>query len=213
MRVNRRRVRLTAFALAPMVRARRAEGASSMAVSKEQVLAALAKVAAPDGTAADRDAGVLSDIVVTDGKVFFSITVDAAVGEGLGAGAQARGRRGQGRAGRAVRAGRAHRRTQPAGSARGSRSPRSRRRAPHAHAQPRAAGRQARSRAFPASTRSSRSRPAKAASANRRPRSISRSACATSASRSACSMPTSTARRCRSCWRSRRSRRRSAAPG
>jgi ATP-binding protein involved in chromosome partitioning len=48
-----------------------------MAVSMEQVLAALAKVPTPGGTALP-DARVLSDIVVSDGKVFFSITVDAA---------------------------------------------------------------------------------------------------------------------------------------
>jgi ATP-binding protein involved in chromosome partitioning len=48
-----------------------------MAVSKEQVLSALAKVASPGGVALP-DARVLSDVVVTDGKVFFSITVDAA---------------------------------------------------------------------------------------------------------------------------------------
>jgi ATP-binding protein involved in chromosome partitioning len=48
-----------------------------MAVTKEQVLAALAKVPSPGG-AALTEARVLSDIVVTDGKVFFSITVDAA---------------------------------------------------------------------------------------------------------------------------------------
>ena len=48
-----------------------------MAVSKEQVLAALAKVPAPGGGTL-QDAKVLSDIVVSDGKVFFSITVDAA---------------------------------------------------------------------------------------------------------------------------------------
>ena len=48
-----------------------------MAVSKEQILAALAKVPAPGG-AALTDAQVLSDVVVTDGKVFFSLTVDAA---------------------------------------------------------------------------------------------------------------------------------------
>ena len=48
-----------------------------MAVSKEQVLGALAKVLSPDGTPLP-DARVLSDIVVSDGKVFFSLTVDAA---------------------------------------------------------------------------------------------------------------------------------------
>jgi len=48
-----------------------------MTVSKEQVLGALAKVASPGGTSLP-EARVLSDVVVTDGKVFFSITVDAA---------------------------------------------------------------------------------------------------------------------------------------
>jgi ATP-binding protein involved in chromosome partitioning len=48
-----------------------------MAVTKEHVLAALAKVPSPGGTSLP-EARVLSDIVVTEGKVFFSITVDAA---------------------------------------------------------------------------------------------------------------------------------------
>jgi ATP-binding protein involved in chromosome partitioning len=47
-----------------------------MAVSKEQVLAALAKVPSPTGETLPQ-ARVLSDIVVSDGKVFFSLTVDA----------------------------------------------------------------------------------------------------------------------------------------
>jgi len=48
-----------------------------MAVGKEQVLAALAQVAAPDGRPLT-EAGVMSDVLVSDGKVFFSLTVDAA---------------------------------------------------------------------------------------------------------------------------------------
>jgi ATP-binding protein involved in chromosome partitioning len=48
-----------------------------MAVTKEQVLTALSQVPAPDGTPLPQ-ARVLSDIVATDGKVFFSMTVDAA---------------------------------------------------------------------------------------------------------------------------------------
>jgi ATP-binding protein involved in chromosome partitioning len=47
-----------------------------MAATKEQVLASLAKIPAPDGTPIT-EADVLSDVVVSDGKVFFSITVDA----------------------------------------------------------------------------------------------------------------------------------------
>ena len=49
-----------------------------MAVTKDEVLAALDKVPSPDGTPLPRT-GKLSDIVASDGKVFFSITVDAAV--------------------------------------------------------------------------------------------------------------------------------------
>ncbi len=48
-----------------------------MAVTKEQVLAALATVKSP-GVETLTDARVLSNIVVSDGKVFFSITVNAA---------------------------------------------------------------------------------------------------------------------------------------
>jgi ATP-binding protein involved in chromosome partitioning len=48
-----------------------------MAVRKEQIMAALALVPAPGGVALT-DTNVLSDVVVADGKVFFSITVDAA---------------------------------------------------------------------------------------------------------------------------------------
>ena len=48
-----------------------------MAASKEQILAALAKVPAPGGGTLT-ESKVLSDIVVSDGKVFFSLTVDAA---------------------------------------------------------------------------------------------------------------------------------------
>jgi len=48
-----------------------------MASLKDEVVAALGKVASPDGTPLP-DTGTLSDIVATDGKVFFSITVDAA---------------------------------------------------------------------------------------------------------------------------------------
>ena len=48
-----------------------------MAVSKDDVLAALGKILSPEGKPLTATA-TLSDIVVTDGKVFFSITADAA---------------------------------------------------------------------------------------------------------------------------------------
>jgi ATP-binding protein involved in chromosome partitioning len=46
--------------------------------TKEQVLASLSAVKGPDGVPLPAS-GKLSDVVVSDGKVFFSITVDAAV--------------------------------------------------------------------------------------------------------------------------------------
>jgi ATP-binding protein involved in chromosome partitioning len=49
-----------------------------MALTKQQVLDSLARVPAPDGRPLT-EAGVLSDVMVGDGKVFFSLTVDAAV--------------------------------------------------------------------------------------------------------------------------------------
>src|SRR6188508_3552246 len=45
--------------------------------SKEQILQSLGRVPAPDGRPLPQT-GTLSEIVVSDGKVFFSITVDAA---------------------------------------------------------------------------------------------------------------------------------------
>src|SRR5262249_33925508 len=46
--------------------------------TKDDVLAALAAVKSPDGAPLPQT-GKLSDVVATDGKVFFSITVDAAI--------------------------------------------------------------------------------------------------------------------------------------
>jgi ATP-binding protein involved in chromosome partitioning len=47
-----------------------------MAVTKDDVLANLARVSCPDGTPLHKS-GALSDVLATEGKVFFSITVDA----------------------------------------------------------------------------------------------------------------------------------------
>jgi ATP-binding protein involved in chromosome partitioning len=47
-----------------------------MALTKEQVLDSLARVASPDGTPLPQT-GTLSDVVVSDGKVFFSVAVDS----------------------------------------------------------------------------------------------------------------------------------------
>src|SRR5262245_59206415 len=60
-----------------MVAARKSKRRSAMAPTKQDVLNSLAKVPAPDGTPL-AEADALSDVVVTDGKVFFSIPVDAA---------------------------------------------------------------------------------------------------------------------------------------
>jgi ATP-binding protein involved in chromosome partitioning len=48
-----------------------------MALSKDDVLAALGKISSPDGVPLPKT-GKLSEIIVADGKVFFSITVDSA---------------------------------------------------------------------------------------------------------------------------------------
>jgi ATP-binding protein involved in chromosome partitioning len=50
---------------------------ATMAPTKQQVLDSLAKIAGPDG-APLTESGKLSDVMVSDGKVFFSISVDAA---------------------------------------------------------------------------------------------------------------------------------------
>ena len=47
-----------------------------MSTSKDDILAALGKISSPDGAALPAT-GKLSEIVVADGKIFFSITVDA----------------------------------------------------------------------------------------------------------------------------------------
>ena len=172
----------------------------AVSVTQQQVLDRLGKVTSPRGVALT-DANVLSAITVNDGKVFFSINVDAAEArawESVRAQAEAAVRAIPGVT-TAMVALTAERK--PAAGAAAA--------APHRHAPGRAAGlgapaaaqsrpRRCRGRRkFPASPPSSRWPPARAASANRPPRSISRSACAISACASACSMPTSTGRRCR----------------
>src|SRR5258708_28623754 len=58
---------------------------SHMALTKSEVLARLERVASPDGLALP-ETGALSRIVVSDGKVFFSITIDAAAVNAWGPG-------------------------------------------------------------------------------------------------------------------------------
>jgi ATP-binding protein involved in chromosome partitioning len=52
-----------------------------MAVTKDEVLASLARVSCPDGSPLHKS-GALSDVLASDGKVFFSITVDATLVKG-----------------------------------------------------------------------------------------------------------------------------------
>jgi ATP-binding protein involved in chromosome partitioning len=62
-----------------MVRAQSSKQAkTTMAPTKQQVLDSLSKIAGPDGAPLTAS-GKLSDVMVSDGKVFFSITVDADV--------------------------------------------------------------------------------------------------------------------------------------
>ncbi len=80
-----------------------------MALTKEQVLAVLEKVTSPDGIPLPKT-GTLSEIVAGDGKVFFSITVDATHVKSWELGAKARRGCGAGAAGRHLRIGGADRR-------------------------------------------------------------------------------------------------------
>src|ERR1700728_2455905 len=128
-----------------------------MASLKDDVLAALAKVASPQGQKLT-ETGTLSDVVVTDGKVFFSISVDA--------GAVKEWESVRGRAEAAARAVPGVQSVLVALTAERGRA--------------KAEGRRRRL-VFPALPRSSRWPRARVASANRPPRSISRSACAISA--------------------------------
>src|SRR3974390_806136 len=54
-----------------------ARAGEEMTVTKDQVLAALEGVKSPDGVPLPKT-GTLSEVVAGDGKVFFSLTVDAA---------------------------------------------------------------------------------------------------------------------------------------
>ncbi len=171
-----------------------------MSVTQQQVLDALAKVASPRGVALT-NAGVLSPIAVNDGKVFFSINVDAAEArawESVRAAAEAAVRAIPGvsvamvaltaerKPGAAPRSPPPHRHAQGVPNVAAHRPPQG-----AAFADVEAGGN---SRRLPPSLRSL---PARAGSENRPPRSIWRSACAILVCGSACSMPTSTDRRCR----------------
>ena len=173
-----------------------------MSVTQQQVLDALARVTSPRGVALT-NAGVLSAISASDGKVFFSINVDAAEArawESIRAAGRSRGAR---HSRRRHRDGRTDGRTQGGSAAAAPPAPHracshgvqtgAAHRPPQGPALRRCRGR----RKFPAFPPSSRWPPARAASANRPPRSISRSGFAISACASACSMPISTGRRCR----------------
>ena len=189
---------------ARMVAATQRKQRSAMAPTKQQILDSLAKVPAPDGTPLT-ETDALSDVVVTDGKVFFSIAVDAAAVKAWEPVRE--------RAEKAVRAVPGVTSALVALTAERKAGAAAARPAAGAARRARRMAAAARRPACPASRRSSRSPPARAASANRPPRSISRSAWRRLGSRSASSTPTSTGRRCRSCSPSRSGRRRSAAPG
>ena len=176
----------------------------AVSVTQQQVLDALAKVASPRGVALT-NANVLSAITVTDGKVFFSINVDAAEArawESVRAQAEAAVRAIPGVTAAMIALTAERKAGSPAPARRAAASHRMRTRTACSRS-PRTGRRKARrrrcrsSRKFRASPPSSRWRRARAASANRPPRSIWRWACAISACASACSMPIFTAPRCR----------------
>ena len=103
-----------------------------MSVTQQQVLDALGKVASPRGVALT-NANVLSEIIVTDGKVFFSINVDAAEARAWES-VRAAGR------GRGARHSRRHRRDDRADGRAQAGSPRPRRRRLRSASARRAAG-------------------------------------------------------------------------
>ena len=167
-------------------------------IDKQAVLARLSSIRGPDD---DRDIvrrGMVSDIVVTDGRVMFSITVPverAAAYEPMRAAAETAVKALPGVSDAMVVL-TAERKASSAAS-RGDPPPARPRSTGGAAGRP-AAGAAAASRpAFPASAPSSRWPAARAASANRPAPSIWRSASRPTGCASAFSMPTSTARRCR----------------
>ena len=140
------------------------------------MLDALGKVAAPDGTPLPKT-GTLSEIVASDGKVFFSISVDAAV---VQAWESVRKRAEEAvKAIPGVQSAMVALTAERKGGAPGARPPQA---APARAAAMRRPGQQQAPRGVPGvQPRSSRSPPARAASASRPPPSILRLAFATSA--------------------------------
>ena len=69
-----------------------------MAVTKDEILAALRGLGSPELPGGDIvSLGLVSDVFVADGKVFFSITVPAERARGTGAAARGRREGGEGR--------------------------------------------------------------------------------------------------------------------
>ena len=181
-----------------------------MTVTKTEVLASLERVASPEGVALPKT-GALSEIVVSDGQVFFSITVDAAVvnaWEPVRKRAEAAVRALPGIA--SVMVALTAERTARAASAP---APRGRSLVRHPRPLPRPRNAPTAPPQFPASAPSSRSLPARAGSANPRRRSILRWACAISGSKWGFSMPTFTALRSQNCSLSKASLAPPGAPG
>ena len=145
---------------------------AQMATLKDEVVNVLAKISGPDGTPLPAS-GKLSEIVAADGKVFFSITVDASAvkqWESVRAKAEVAVRAVPGVTSAMV----ALTAERAGGAGAAPPRPQQRRRQNEANL---AGMPRRRQRAFPASSRSSPLPPAKAASANRPPPSILRSAC------------------------------------
>src|SRR6478752_7722313 len=164
-------------------------------VTKEQVLETLKTVRGPDLEHNIVELGMVSDVFISDAKVYFSITVPAELAqelEPLRLAAERVIKEMPGVKGALV----ALTADKKIGAAPAAPPPQGH---GHAHPIPRAIRRAPARSAFPASSRSSRLPPARVASASRPPPSTWRLGSSPTAFGSAFSMLTSTALRCRGC--------------
>ena len=181
-------------------------------ILKERVLDALKHVKGPNLSDDIVSLGLVSEVVIRGGKVYFAISVDPAAGLGARSAAPSRREGGEGAAGSRGRCRHAHRRPPgrgASGAVGGNGEARERLQPPPASPVARGAAQSARHRtgAIPGvshiiAVASGKGGVGKSTTAVN----LALGLQAPAASRSACSTPTSTARPCRGCWASPASR-------